>query len=214
MNRNIAHRNTGNTRSPHMVRCRANTGQTTTRTFMALPNPMPITAPLLITTEPEPNNGRPASSGNSFGGNQQYGQPQQDNPFGPQYGPGSRFGSSQPNGQSQQPHYYNGIDLNDPNQNPLYGHWDSYAIISFVLAMFFPVPVLSALMGGVAMWRTRTFHMKGFGLALAAVVINVFYTLVVIWMALNGYDAMTLYQDILQQFTGSGTGPSSDSISA
>ena len=56
--------------------------------------------------------------------------------------------------------------------------------------------------------------MKGFGLALAAVVINVFYTLAVIWMALNGYDAMTLYQDILQQFTGSGTGPSSDSISA
>lgn len=137
----------------------------------------------------QPNNGRPSSSGNSFGGNQQY-------------------------GQSQQPHYYNGIDLNDPNQNPLYGHWDSYAIISFVLAMFFPVPVLSALMGGVAMWRTRTFHMKGFGLALAAVVINVFYTLAVIWMALNGYDAMTLYQDILQQFTGSGTGPSSDSISA
>lgn len=137
----------------------------------------------------QPNNGRPSSSGNSFGGNQQY-------------------------GQSRQPHYYNGIDLNDPNQNPLYGHWDSYAIISFVLAMFFPVPVLSALMGGVAMWRTRTFHMKGFGLALAAVIINVFYTLAVIWMALNGYDAMTLYQDILQQFTGSGTGPSSDSISA
>lgn len=33
----------------------------------------------------QPNNGRPSSSGNSFGGNQQY-------------------------GQSQQPHYYNGID--------------------------------------------------------------------------------------------------------
>ena len=29
------------------------------------------------------------------------------------------------------------IDLNDPNQNPLYGHWDSYAIISFILALFF-----------------------------------------------------------------------------
>ena len=119
----------------------------------------------------------------------------------------------QPNGQPHQPHYYHGIDLNDPNQNPLYGHWDSYAIISFILALFFPVPVLSALMGAVAMWRTRTFHMKGFGLAVAAVVINVLYTIAVIWMAFNGYDAMSLYQEALQQLTG-GTGSSSDSISA
>ena len=119
----------------------------------------------------------------------------------------------QPNGQPHQPHYYHGIDLNDPNQNPLYGHWDSYAIISFILALFFPVPVLSALMGAVAMLRTRTFHMKGFGLAVAAVVINVLYTIAVIWMAFNGYDAMSLYQEALQQLTG-GTGSSSDSISA
>ena len=119
----------------------------------------------------------------------------------------------QTNGQPHQPHYYHGIDLNDPNQNPLYGHWDSYATISFILALFFPVPVLSALMGAVAMWRTRTFHMKGFGLAVAAVVINVLYTIAVIWMAFNGYDAMSLYQEALQQLTG-GTGSSSDSISA
>lgn len=121
--------------------------------------------------------------------------------------------AGQPYGQPHQPHYYHGIDLNDPNQNPLYGHWDSYAIISFILALFFPVPVLSALMGAVAMWRTRTFHMKGFGLAVAAVVINVLYTIAVIWMAFNGYDAMSLYQEALQQLTG-GTGSSSDSISA
>lgn len=125
---------------------------------------------------------------------------------------GQSYGQ-QPNGQPHQPHYYHGIDLNDPNQNPLYGHWDSYAIISFILALFFPVPMLSALMGAVAMWRTRTFHMKGFGLAVAAVVINVLYTIAVIWMAFNGYDAMSLYQEALQQLTG-GTGSSSDSISA
>ncbi|MBT1174908.1 hypothetical protein JS530_05225 [Bifidobacterium sp. LC6] len=125
-----------------------------------------------------------------------------------------RAGSPQP---PHQPHYYNGIDLNDPNQNPLYGHWDSYAIISFILAVFFPVPVLSALMGGVAMWRTRTFHMKGFGLAVAAVVLNVLYTLAVLWMMVNGYDATTLYQEALQQLmggNGSGSGASGDSISA
>ena len=56
-------------------------------------------------------------------------------------------------------------------------------------------------------------HMKGFGLAVAAVVINVLYTIAVIWMAFNGYDAMSLYQEALQQLTG-GTGSSSDSISA
>ena len=124
-----------------------------------------------------------------------------------------RAGTRACRGSPHQPHYYHGIDLNDPNQNPLYGHWDSYAIISFILALFFPVPVLSALMGAVAMWRTRTFHMKGFGLAVAAVVINVLYTIAVIWMAFNGYDAMSLYQEALQQLTG-GTGSSSDSISA
>lgn len=67
----------------------------------------------------------------------------------------------QPNGQPHQPHYYHGIDLNDPNQNPLYGHWDSYAIISFILALFFPVPVLSALMGAVAMWAHAHFPYEG-----------------------------------------------------
>lgn len=44
--------------------------------------------------------------------------------------------------------------------------------------------------------------MKGFGLAVAAVVINVLYTIAVIWMAFNGYDAMGLYQEALQQLTG------------
>lgn len=127
---------------------------------------------------------------------------------------GNQFGGPASQGaQPHQPRYYNGVDLNDPNQNPLYGHWDSYAIISFVLALFFPVPVLSALMGIVAMWRTRTFHMKGFGLAVAAVVLNVLYTLAVLWMTFNGYDPMTLYQDALQQFVG-GSGSSGDSISA
>ncbi|KFI93088.1 hypothetical protein BISA_1253 [Bifidobacterium saguini DSM 23967] len=128
--------------------------------------------------------------------------------------PYGQAGQQHQAGKPYQPHYYNGIDLNDPNQNPLYGHWDSYAIISFVLALFFPVPVLSALMGIVAMWRTRTFHMKGFGLAVAAVVLNVLYTLAVIWMALNGYDAMSLYQEALQQLTGGAGSSSGDSISA
>ena len=157
--------------------------------------------------EPDTKKDSAAAAGDNGGAaqSQQAGQPYGQQPAWP--------GNQQPNGQPHQPHYYHGIDLNDPNQNPLYGHWDSYAIISFILALFFPVPVLSALMGAVAMWRTRTFHMKGFGLAVAAVVINVLYTIAVIWMAFNGYDATSLYQEALQQLTG-GTGSSSDSISA
>ncbi|MBW3089333.1 hypothetical protein [Bifidobacterium miconisargentati] len=174
--------------------------------------------------------GQPWQSGQPSG--QQNGQ--QGGQFGPGYWPGSypgiqgqpyqgQFqqnsnanGQTGPRGQHRPPHFYNGINLDDPSQNPLYGHWDSYAIIAFVLALFFPVPVLSALMGGVAMWRTRTFHMKGFGLAVAAVIINILYTIAVIWMALNGVDASTLYQEALQQLMGGmgGSGSSGDSISA
>ena len=162
--------------------------------------------------EPDTKKDSAAAAGDNGGAaqSQQAGQPYGQQPAWP--GNQQPYGQ-QPNGQPHQSHYYHGIDLNDPNQNPLYGHWDSYAIISFILALFFPVPVLSALMGAVAMWRTRTFHMKGFGLAVAAVVINVLYTIAVIWMAFNGYDAMGLYQEALQQLTG-GTGSSSDSISA
>ena len=111
---------------------------------------------------------------------------------GQQSGPGAYRGvpghagqpyGQQPNGQPHQPHYYHGIDLNDPNQNPLYGHWDSYAIISFILALFFRCQCSRHLMGAVAMWRTRTFHMKA-SVALRRG-INVLYTIAVIWMAFN-----------------------------
>ncbi|OZG68905.1 hypothetical protein [Bifidobacterium eulemuris] len=148
---------------------------------------------------------------------QQYGAPsmggqstpgRQDQPA--QYGGqnGSYTGGQQwqqPNAPSHTPHYLNGIDLNDPAQNPMYGHWDAYAVISLVLALFFPVPVLSALMGGLAMWRCRTFHMKGFWLGLAAVVINALYTIAVVWMMANGIDAMSLYQQMLNQLQGGGS---------
>lgn len=39
----------------------------------------------------------------------------------------------------QQPGMYP-IDLDDPRQNPLYGHWDSYAILSLVFALLMPIP--------------------------------------------------------------------------
>ena len=81
----------------------------------------------------QPYGQQPAWPGNQQAGGWPYAQ------GGQQSGPGAYPGGypgmqgqpygQQPNGQPHQPHYYHGIDLNDPNQNPLYGHWDSYAII-------------------------------------------------------------------------------------
>lgn len=97
---------------------------------------------------------------------------------------GNGFG---PNGGN--PH---GIDPNDPQRNPLYGRWDPYAIVAFVLAFF--LPLLPALLGAAAMWRTRTFHMKGFGLGLAAVIINVLSVLFSLWMMSQGITADEILQ--------------------
>lgn len=90
-----------------------------------------------------------------------------------------------------------GVNLDDPRQNPLYGRWDAYAIMAFVFAILFSsMPVLPAVMGGLAMWRTRTFRMKGYGLALAAVIINVLTTLVVLWAAMHGMSVEQLVLDM------------------
>ena len=107
------------------------------------------------------------------------------------------------------------LDLNDPRQNPAYGHWDAYAIMSFVFAGLMPVPVLPALVGAISMWRTKKLHMKGHGLALAAVIINVLYTLAVIWLAMHGLSVADLYNEALQNmFGGAGSGQGDESINA
>ena len=100
-----------------------------------------------------------------------------------------------------------GVDLDDPRQNPLYGHWDPYAIIAFVVSLLFSnMPILPAVIGILAMWRTKTFRMKGFGLALAAVIINVVTSLLVLWAMYNG---MSLTDLVLQMYGLSGTGGAS-----
>ena len=104
--------------------------------------------------------------------------------------------------------------MDDPRQNPLYGHWDFYAILSLVFALLMPVPVLPAVMGGVAMWRTRNFRMKGYGLALAAVIINALYTVATIWLMINGLSAMDLYQQLLGGMVDQGGSEGTTSIHA
>lgn len=111
------------------------------------------------------------------------------------YGPGARNDGRR--------RYFHGVDLDDPTQNPLYGHWDSYAVIAFVFALS-SIPLLPAIMGGVAMWRTRTFRMKGFGLALAAVILNLAVTAVDVWMMVNGISTAELLQWVQSQTSTSG----------
>ncbi|KAB7790930.1 DUF4190 domain-containing protein [Bifidobacterium leontopitheci] len=130
-----------------------------------------------------------------FGGPAQGGYPG----FGQPQGPG--------NGGSQDgPHYFHGINLDDPQQNPIYGHWDFYAIFAFVFSILFAMPVLPALIGGLAIWRTRRFHTKGVGLAIAAVVINVLSTITVVWLMMHGISADEFYQMMMNMIQSGGTG--------
>lgn len=159
------------------------------------------------------NNTQPASSTPSqWPANQPpYGYPQQPNPYGrPMRGMRNDADPNRP------PHLINGINVDDPNQNPLYGRWDLMSVFSLLCALFFPVPVLPALMGAVSMRRTKLFHMKGFWLGFAAVFINVFYTIMVVWLAVNGISMTEYYQAMLNMLQGGGAGGGSDggSVSA
>lgn len=60
------------------------------------------------------------------------------------------------------------------------------------------------------MWRTRTFHMKGFWLGLAAVVLNVLQTILVVWLMMHGMTAEDYYLQLLNMMRGSGAGTGGD----
>ena len=177
--------------------------------------------------------------GNPQGGQQYYpgGYPgAQGQPYTPAGNPvGNQNPYAQPNGvngngvngnpnrpaDGHTPRYIYGVDVNDPNQNPLYGRWDPYAIIAFVFALIFSVPLLPAIMGCASMWRTRTFHMKGRGFAIAAVIINLITTGVQVWMWMHGISMDDLYAQVLNMYGlngsgsgGSGTSSGGDSMSA
>ena len=116
-----------------------------------------------------------------------------------------------PNGPWQQQGQLQPINLDDPNQNPLYGRWDPYAIVAFVCSVAFSLPLLPALIGGLAIWRTKTFHMKGRGLAIAAVIINILTTILQIWMWVNGISVFDLYSQLYSSMYGGGSGSSGNS---
>lgn len=114
------------------------------------------------------------------------------------------------------PHYYHGINLDDPQQNPIYGHWDFYAIFAFVFSILFSMPVLPSLIAGIAIWRMRRFHTKGFGLAVAAIIINILTTIMVVWLMMHGISADEFYRmmmDMIQSPSG-GSGSWDGTVSA
>ncbi|OZG50078.1 hypothetical protein [Bombiscardovia coagulans] len=120
-------------------------------------------------------------------------------------------------GTSYQPakkHMMNGINLDDPRQNPAYGRWDPCAIIAFITTLCLPIPFIPALMGAIAMYRTKTFHMKGFGLALAAVIINLLYSFFVVWMSISGFSVNDVYQQMMQSMVPAPDESGGDQITA
>lgn len=112
------------------------------------------------------------------------------------------------------PRYVNGIDMEDPNQNIFYGRWDAGAIIAFVFAVFLPVPIMPAILGALSMRRTRIMRMKGYGLALAAVILNVLYTIAFVWLMINGVSMDDVMDQMLQSLNASTSGGSGDSVQA
>lgn len=112
------------------------------------------------------------------------------------------------------PRYVNGIDMEDPNQNIFYGRWDAGAIIAFVFAVFLPVPIMPAILGALSMRRTRIMRMKGYGLALAAVILNVLYTIAFVWLMINGVSMDDVMDQMIQSLNASTSGGSGDSVQA
>ncbi|NEG70236.1 hypothetical protein [Bifidobacterium choloepi] len=148
-------------------------------------------------------NGQYGNGQNGYGNGQngQNGYNGQQGPNGP-YPFGFGMFGPYPNGQmpvthdGHTPKYYHGIDVNDPAQNPFYNHWDANSIFAFVFALIIPMPIVPALWAIFGMWRTKKFHMKGFGLAVAALVISVLYTILYFWMMKNGISTSELLGDM------------------
>ena len=153
--------------------------------------------------------GQSAMTGNAAGSQQP--QPQQSQPqvFNPYQQPqnqnanqnpmgGNRGGGNGPRFQFQQ------IDPNDPQQNPYYGRWDAMAVVAFVTSFF--IPLLPVFLGIGAMRRTKVLHMKGRGLAIAAVVISVAQLVIDFLLMLFGINTTDLLMQQMGYVPSGGSG--------
>jgi hypothetical protein len=143
-------------------------------------------------------------TGQPNGNNIPMGNPNNFNPG----GLNSPSGQPQMTGGKGQPRFLGGVNLDDPNQNPVYGRWDPYAVISFIMSLFMAIPILPLIMGVIAIYRTTVFHMKGRGLAIAAVVIAVIELIVMAVMTyygISGEDLLAMISRWAVANTGTGT---------
>ncbi|KFF30809.1 hypothetical protein [Bifidobacterium bombi] len=115
-------------------------------------------------------------------------------------------GSVNPNndGQSHEPDMVNGVDMNDPQQNPLWGRWSALAVTSFVLSLWsFEFPLLLLVMGLLAMRRTKVFHMRGHGLAIATVMISILAFIVQLWFLFHPQALQGILDSLYTMLLGS-----------
>lgn len=122
------------------------------------------------------------------------------------YGQPYNNGQMMPGEPGYQPDMRDGIDMNDPNQNPLKGHWDPFAIVSVIL-LFLPITFLPVITGAVSMWRTKKYHMKGFWVAAICTVLGVVATVFELWLVSKGINVSDFTQQLQNQYApGSGGG--------
>ncbi len=159
-----------------------------------------------------PNQGMPGFGGQAGSQPGQGQGPQQGPQFGPwgarppQYGPGQQgnqnpnqnsngygpysFGSNQMPGQTPNPYGYPGygfvrIDPNNPQQNPLYNHWDWISIVAFILSFASFFTFLSLPMAFIGYNRCKSLHMRGKGFAIAAIILSVLNLIWLVVLLLN-----------------------------
>lgn len=133
---------------------------------------------------------QPGDGGNADGARGQV-------PEGPRMGVPGQGGAFGQGGANDPRFVMQPVDLDDPNQNPLYGRWDTMAIVAMVCAwMFPPVGLVLALF---SMRRTRVFHMRGRALAIAALVIAIINTIVDVIVSIYGIG---WYVNWVYQLTG------------
>jgi hypothetical protein len=101
---------------------------------------------------------------------------------------------------------YGSVNLDDPAQNPWYGRWDSLSVIAFITTFF--MPFVGLVLGCFAMHRTRVFHMKGRGLAIASIVLSVVLLVFQFYLVRSGMYTQLLESISGTSSSGSGSAPS------
>jgi hypothetical protein len=142
---------------------------------------------------PAPQNGMNNGNGQNPNPNQNpygpYGQPPQ-NPYGyPSFG-------------------FVRINPDDPNQNPLYNHWDWISIVAFILSLSWTFVFLSLPMAFIGYNRCKNLHMRGKGLAIAAIVLSIVNVIGMIVVMLNP-SLLSGYSGLLGSLGQAGAGAQS-----